>query len=475
MKTKNDSLDVLLINPHLKFPGDTSGRSNLYRKAEYLLNMGLLSIATYLRSIGISVVLVDLTMEERPIETLRALLALHRPRFVGISNQSCYSYLSTIEYADLVKSTDPHANVIVGGLHASGLPEVLLRECKSVDTVVVGEGELVLGSIVRLEGLSCRIKLQTFDGRSIISRQDVINLDTMPRLDYTMYPNYQEFVPYVEESRGCKGGCAYCISPLVNRGIRIRCPDDIVQDVASLKGLYGSSGFHFFIEANNFAVNHERTAEMAMLLAGEQISWRVESRVDTFPIHLLDSLVEGGLRVLDIGLESASPEMLLRMNKTRNPEEYLKAGIRLAEEIAKNGKCLLKLNIMLFYSESLKTVALTSDYLRTISGICSISLGIGPVRMDPGSKMYREFIKKADLSEFEDTFWEKVHCYPIDLSPEISFSTANRICLDLSQEFQTSRTYFEAKRHSQLPYRLTYEEFMRMIESIPPSERQWTI
>jgi anaerobic magnesium-protoporphyrin IX monomethyl ester cyclase len=474
MKTKDGSLDVLLINPHLEFPGDTSGRSNLYRKAEYLLNMGLLSIATYLRNIGISVVLVDLAMEEKPIETLGSLLALHHPRFVGISNQSCYSYLTTIEYANLVKSINPQTSVMVGGLHASGLPEILLRECKSIDTVVVGEGELVLESIVKREASSCKMRLQTFNGRSIISRQNVINLDTMPRLDYTMYPNYQEFVPYVEESRGCKGGCAYCISPLVNRGIRIRCPNDIVQDVASLKKLYGSSDFHFFIEANNFAVDHVRTSEMAMLLAGEQISWRVESRVDTFPIHLLDSLVEGGLRVLDIGLESASPEMLLRMNKTRNPKEYLEAGIRLAEIIARNGKCLLKLNIMLFYGESSKTIALTREYLRTISDICPISLGIGPVRMDPGSKMYREFMKNTDPSQFHGTFWGKVHCYPINLSPEISFLDANRICLDLSQEFQTSRTYFEAKRHSQLPYRLTYEKFMEMAKSIPLSERQWT-
>jgi len=378
-----------------------------------------------------------------------------------------------MECANLVKSINPITKVIVGGLHASGIPEVMFAECENIGIIVVGEGELVLADVIRGESWSEYEKIYMAKGGLILKHQKVVNLDEMSRLDYTLYPKYGDFVPYVEESRGCRGGCSYCISPLVNRGrIRIRCPVGIARDSVSLRKLYGS-GFHFFIEANDFGVNYEKTSMLAKLLAGSDFSWRTEARVDTFPIYLLDSLVDAGLRVLDIGLESASPEILLRMKKTMDPVGYLKAGIRLAKEVAKNEKCLLKLNIMLFYGETTSTINATRNYLRTISSICPISLGIGPVRMDPGSKMYRNFVNGMNLKMFENTFWGKVHCYPADLSREISFQDANRICMEISQEFQTSKTYYEAKRHSQLPYNMTYEKFMEMSNSIPKSERQW--
>lgn len=470
---KND-LDILLVNPHLEFPPDTSGRSGRFRSKEYLLNAGLLSIATYLKSVGINVLLCDLTTKDNPAEEFETLIRELRPSFVGISNQSCHSYLSTMECANIAKSINNNTKVIVGGLHASGIPKILLRECDNVDIIVVGDGELILADIIKDTNTSgCRKKMTS--SQIFIDGLQPPNLKNIPSPDYTLYPDYRLFVPYVEESRGCTFKCAYCISPTIHRGIRFWHPQTIATNLSYLQSLYGHEGFHTFIEANNFAVNHKRTRILADILAGSDISWRVESRSDTFPVYLLDPLVNAGLRVLDIGLESGSPEMLLRMNKTKNPRTYLDACIKIAEKIAANGKCLLKLNIMLFCGETLASLKETREYLKILKGIGPLSLGIGPVRMEPGSKMFNESIPEMDLSKFKDTFWGKVHCYPIDLSEEISFETANQICLEIAQEFQTSKTYFRAKRHSQLRYDMTYEEFMKQSEEIPINERQWTI
>ncbi|HUD08861.1 MAG TPA: radical SAM protein [Candidatus Saccharimonadales bacterium] len=471
---KND-LDILLVNPHLEFPPDTSGRSGHFRSREYLLNAGLLSIATYLKSIGIDTVLCDLTTVDNPKRELGALVRECRPKFVGISNQSCHSYLSTMRCANIAKSIDKDIKIIVGGLHASGIPKVLLRECSAVDVVIVGDGELVIADLIKGTNTSgCRRRTRT-SNRSIIDGLQPPNLNDLPSPDYTLYPNYRLFVPYIEESRGCNFKCAYCISPTIHRGIRFWHPETIASNLTSLQNLYGREGFHTFIEANNFATSYKRTKALAELLANSNASWRVESRSDTFPISLLDPLVDAGLRVLDIGLESGSPEMLLRMNKTKDPRTYLDACVKIAEKIAANGKCLLKLNIMLYYGESTRSIKTTRDYLKLISSICPLSLGIGPVRMEPGSKLYRNGVQQMDLSRFENTFWGKVHCYPIDLSEEISFETANKICLEIAQEFQTSKAYFEAKRHSQLRYDITYEEFMEQSEKISANERQWRI
>jgi anaerobic magnesium-protoporphyrin IX monomethyl ester cyclase len=455
-----NNLDILLVNPHLEFPPDTSGRSGLYRMKEYLLNAGLLSIATYLKSLNISVLLCDLTTADNPKKYFETLVYNYQPKHIGISNQSCHSYLSTKELARISKSIDYNINIIVGGSHASGIPDTLRRECKDVDFVVIGDGELAAADIIRY-------------GHPKINGLQPPDLNLIPSPDYTLYPDYHLFVPYVEESRGCIFKCCYCISPKIHRGIRYWNPKTILSSLRSLQELYGREGFHTFVEANNFATNRQKTSTLAKLLLNVGASWRAESRADTFPVDLLDFLVDAGLRVLDIGLESGSPEMLLRMNKTRNPKSYLENCVRIAEKISANSKCLLKLNIMLFYGETLSTLKETHEYIKLLSGICPLSLGIGPVRMEPGSKMFKENTPKMDLSEFRDSFWGKTHCYPIDLSPEISFESANRICTEIAQEFQTSKTYFEAKRHSQLPYDMTYEQFMEESSLIPEDERQW--
>lgn len=465
-----NNLDILLVNPHLEFPSDTSGRSGRFKSKEYLLNAGLLSIATYLKSIGISILLCDLTTADNPLKEFETLVSANKPRFIGISNQSCHSYLSAIKCAGIAKSIDSGIKVIVGGLHASGIPKVLLRECDEVDIVVVGDGELVVADLIKGTNTSGYKK---GSARSFIDGLQPPNLKNLPSPDYTLYPDYRLFVPYVEESRGCTFKCEYCISPAIHRGIRFWHPEIIAANLTSLRKLYDCAGFHTFIEANNFAVNHKRTRMLAGILAKSDISWRAESRSDTFPIDLLDPLVDAGLRVLDIGLESGSPEMLLRMNKTKSPRPYLDACIKIAEKIAANGKCLLKLNIMLFYGETLASLKETREYLKILSDIGPLSLGIGPVRMEPGSKMFNDEIPEMDLSKFNNTFWGKVHCYPINLSQEISFEDANQICLEIAQEFQTSKTYFEAKRHSQLRYDMTYVEFMKQSEEIPINERQW--
>jgi len=466
-------MDILLVNPHLEFPSDTSGRSGLLRSKEYLLNMGLLSISTYLNVQGIDAYIIDLNASENPSRDLEKYIVQHNPEYVGISNQSCHSYLSTKEYAKIIKEVSRKTKVAVGGLHASGIPAELLNESDDVDYVFVGEGELALVDLIQGTDSSGFVKKRVSDNGFIISGHKYPEINLLPRLDYTQYPDYQEFVPYVEESRGCVSKCDYCISPSIYKAIRSKDPPIIIEDIRLLHELYGDEDFHFFLEANNFGVNHRKTEELAESLAGANHSWRTESRVDTFPIHILHKLIDGGLRVLDVGLESGSPEMLQRMHKTNDPSGYLKAGLRLAEEVARSGDCLLKLNIMLYYGETLSTVQETWEYLRKISSITPLAIGIGPVRMDPGSKNYEQFVNTGKSHFFDNSFWGKTHCYPVDLSPEISFEEGNNISKELAQEFQTSRTYYKSKRHSQLPYNMTYEEFMKQADSIPPNERQW--
>ena len=459
---------ILLVNPHLQFQSEFGGRSSLPRSREYLLNMGLLSLATYIQACGHNVNLIDTSMTDYPYKDYVDALYEYHPTVIGISNQSCYSYQATKKFADMARVILPDCKIVVGGLHAGGLAKTLLDEYPSIDIVVVGEGEIAMQDIINgVYNSPCTIT--PYGRHLIISGTRLLDMNEVPPLDYRLYPSYKKFVPYVEESRGCVAGCVYCTSPVIHKRIRIKPPEELVSDVALLRSLYGNDGFHFYMEANNFGVNHRKVDKLCSMMDGTGISWRTESRCDTFPIHLVDNLVDSGMRVLDIGLESGSHEMLLRMNKTKAPSHYFNRCIDIAEAIAKNDRCLLKLNVMLYYGETRRTIQETRAFIQYLAGIGPIAIGVGPVNMYPGTKM---FDPEFDFSWFKGTFWDEVHSYPLNLSNEVSFDDASTICMEIAQEFQTSRTYFEAKRHSQLRYDITYEEFMKESEDVPPALRQ---
>ncbi len=117
-------MKILLINPST----DKYTRSNA-------APLGLLSIATYLKSFGYSVKIYDKTIDKTPIDVI---INDFNPTVCGIS---LVSYKSVEDMLNLVKTLKINKiPVIVGGPFASVLPEVILS-CDMVDAVSLGEGE----------------------------------------------------------------------------------------------------------------------------------------------------------------------------------------------------------------------------------------------------------------------------------------------------------------------------------------------
>jgi radical SAM superfamily enzyme YgiQ (UPF0313 family) len=114
--------------------------------------------------------------------------------------------------------------VVVGGMHASALPD----EAKAhADAVVIGEAESVWPQVLADFRAG---KLQPF------YRGERAPLDDLPTPLYGLLKHGHDF-RIVNTARGCPYGCSFCsVKPYFGSKIRLRPIDDVVRDVDAIPG-----------------------------------------------------------------------------------------------------------------------------------------------------------------------------------------------------------------------------------------------
>jgi len=123
-----------------------------------------------------------------------------------------------LRLCEKIKEANPKAVIILGGPEVAYDQSSVLENYPFVDFVLSGEGEIILPKLLdclssglspeSIDGLSCR------SGNSLIIKNEVIG----ESFDYPT-PYCEEYfnslggrLAYLETSRGCPFGCAYCLS-----------------------------------------------------------------------------------------------------------------------------------------------------------------------------------------------------------------------------------------------------------------------
>ena len=81
---------------------------------------------------------------------LNEVLSLIDPRteIIGISSMFSHEWPYIRDCINSTKERFPNAKIIVGGEHATALPEYNLKDCKGIDYIVTGEGEETWSQII---------------------------------------------------------------------------------------------------------------------------------------------------------------------------------------------------------------------------------------------------------------------------------------------------------------------------------------
>ena len=255
---------------------------------------------------------------------------------------------AAIEIAGQLKSVKPDLPVILGGAHATLLPEETLASAPGVDIIVRGEGEKVFPDLLRsleskqtvdnIPGISYRKDGEVIDTAGATTN---IDLNSLPFLAYHLLPwrRYRPHPPHgraspfaaVITSRGCPYHCSYCSKPVFGSKFRAQSAERVVEEIAYYQEKFGIKELAFYDDV--FTLDGKRAYAIAenILGRGLKVHWTCETRVNLVNKELLHSMKRAGCYAIAYGIESASPEILDTLGKNITVEQAEEA-VRMTRE-----------------------------------------------------------------------------------------------------------------------------------------------
>ena len=159
----------------------------------------------------------------------------------------------------------------------------------------------------------------------------------------------------------CPFHCKFCgnrNSPML-RQIRVRSPENVVQEMVHLHDRYGISGImHFQDELN---VSHKGLVDLMRQMKETEIDWKQRGfvKAELFNEEQAESMYAAGFRWLMCGFESAHPRILKNIAKNATQDDNTRM-LRIAHKAGIKVKALMSVG---HPGESEETILATRDWL----------------------------------------------------------------------------------------------------------------
>ncbi len=328
---------------------------------------------------------------------------------------SIYTMTSTAprayELADIIHANSD-AKVIIGGIHASALPE---EAAAHADHVIVGEGESVI--------------LDVIEGRltdPVIRTAPPQNLDALPLPDYSILKTPCD-AANIMTTRGCTYRCTFCTTSRMFAPYRQRSVDSVIEEIR----IYKKMGFRYMnFEDDNFTADKERAIEICRRLIKENLTFKETfffGRTDMADDEELMSLLERAhLNRVLIGIESLNEKALDQIHKGQHREDIIRAA-----ESCRRHKIRLIASIVLGLDADTKKDIRTA--VRFAKDLDAYQLQPAVLTPYPGTPVYEQF-NDEDRMLVPD--WEQYDMM------NVTFRPANMSPWELQEEFYRAVTDF---------------------------------
>ena len=326
---------ILFINPRYD---ETQYR---YKVNKLCPPLGMAYIASILLREGHSVRILDMEALKMEWDALPNFLANDAPDLVGIHGTTPVSeYI--VQCAKIVKDACPTATLVIGGPHATILPEEVLSKIPQADYILRGEAEFTMrdlvghlensqkAAITKIPGIGFRRGKRIFVSPQSPRTED---LDSLPLPAYDLLPLDAYFeageggrVFTMMSSRGCPYNCIFCCeSFLYGHRYRARSPQNVVDEMSVLANEYNVN--HIVFYDAEFMIDTKRVEQICneIIERSLHITWRVRARADRVTEPLLRLMKKAGCTEISIGAETASQRLLDVMNKRCKIEDIEKA------------------------------------------------------------------------------------------------------------------------------------------------------
>ncbi|MFH1454657.1 MAG: radical SAM protein [Armatimonadota bacterium] len=268
-------------------------------------------------------------------DEIKEVVQKFNPDAVGITSQFTSQVSGVIKTAGIVRNINDKIPVIIGGPHASIMPETFLDGNNLADIVVRGEGEQVFAVALDriMHGLS-------FDGvpgimykenGKIIQNAPSVFIENLDELTFPAYElvDLEEYFKCYEKglsgrvaykypgseravsmitSRGCPFDCVFCSIHLsMGRKHRVHSSDYVAKHIKYVVEKYGVKHIHF--EDDNLTLDTERFESILDKLIENNVKFTWDTpngiRADSLNKRILEKCKQTGCSYLRIGIESA--------------------------------------------------------------------------------------------------------------------------------------------------------------------------
>jgi anaerobic magnesium-protoporphyrin IX monomethyl ester cyclase len=282
--------------------------------------LGLAYVAARLLEEGHRVELIDLNLTGLNPARVTAALKRFAPDLVGISSHT-ETYPNALALARIVKERDASTPVLLGGPHASILPEAVLAE-PDVDFVAMGEGEATAAELVRaLESGADAETLRGIAGLGHkvagtpelnVPREPLAASDIgLPARQLLSLEFYEDAHNILVARGGCPYRCPFCSASYLWGGRRrMRPVADVMSELDMVVRDYGAG--HVFFVDDILTLDRRWLGELLTALEahGTGVTWGCATRVDRVDEELLRRMAKAGCTGIQFGVESGAQEIL---------------------------------------------------------------------------------------------------------------------------------------------------------------------
>lgn len=264
-----------------------------------------------------------------------------------VANVATPTFKNDISVMTIAKEICPDIVTIAKGAAFLTVAFEVMYFQKDLDIIICGEPEETLKEIVRgnpfesIKGIYYRddIRVKFTGARPFIEDLDNLPFPARHLVDNNLYrrPDNNKVQAVIKVSRGCPFHCFFCLAtPVSGAKVRKRSPENIVAEIRECVEKYGITNFVFWSDI--FNIDKEWTLDLCQKIidSGLKITWSANTRADTADEEMAQKMYESGCRLVSIGVESGSQEMLDKIGKKITLDDvrltvkiFKKAGIKI--------------------------------------------------------------------------------------------------------------------------------------------------
>ena len=341
--------------------------------------------------------------------SLADVIPLARRHDLAVLHTSSPTFAGDVKVAEALKAENPGLQVGFVGPKVAVEPESSLQASAAIDFVAREEFDFTIAEVAdhrplaSIDGISYRNA-----DRQVMHNPDRAILTDMDRLPFVV-PVYKRDLrprdysigyllhPYVSlyTGRGCRSRCTFCLWPQTVGGHRYRTRSvaKVVEEAALAAKLFPEMKELFF-DDDTFTDDRPRAEAIARGLAGLGITWSCNAKANV-PRETLKVLADNGLRLLLVGYESGSQQVLNNIKKGLRVDRAR----RFAHDCRDLGITVHGTFILGLPGETTETIQETIRFAREVN---PHTIQVSVAAPYPGTELYRQAKENGWLPEDDD-------------------------------------------------------------------------